>query len=96
MCWREYLEAVGDLRLKFDRMVSSDLIIIKSATTASLLAVSLALLVAFPLWMQYRARKGQPALIPNALWKKLPFASICALVAFSRGAGDSVAIFSSL
>jgi hypothetical protein len=77
-------------------MVSADLSIIRSTTTASLLAISLLLLVAFPLWMQYRERKGQPALVPNSLWKNLPFASICALVAFSRGATNALEIFSSL
>jgi hypothetical protein len=77
-------------------MVSADLAIIRSATTASLLAVSLVLLIAFPLWMQYRDRKGQSALIPNSLWRNLPFASICALVALSYGAMNSMTIFSSL
>ncbi|KAF2819985.1 MFS general substrate transporter [Ophiobolus disseminans] len=77
-------------------MVSAELSIIRSATTASLLAVSLALLIAFPLWMQYRKHKGQSALIPNSLWRSLPFASICALVAFSRGATEPLAVFSSL
>ncbi|KAH7357389.1 major facilitator superfamily domain-containing protein [Pyrenochaeta sp. MPI-SDFR-AT-0127] len=77
-------------------MVSADLSIIRSATTASLLAVSLLLLISFPLWMHYRERKGQPALVPNSLWKNLPFASICALVALSYGAMNSMIIFSSL
>ncbi|QKX53132.1 uncharacterized protein TRUGW13939_00206 [Talaromyces rugulosus] len=77
-------------------MVSADLSIIRSATTVSLLAVSLVLLIAFPLWMRYRERKGQSALIPNALWKNVPFASICALVALSYGAMNSMEIFSSL
>jgi hypothetical protein len=77
-------------------MVSADLSIIRSATTASLLAVSLVLLIAFPLWMRYRERKGQSALVPNSLWKNLPFASICALVALSYGAMNSIELFSSL
>ncbi|KAF1948822.1 MFS general substrate transporter [Byssothecium circinans] len=77
-------------------MVSADLSIIRSATTASLLAVSLVLLVAFPLWMRYRERKGQSALVPNSLWKNTRFASICALVALSYGAINSLELFSSL
>jgi hypothetical protein len=77
-------------------MVSADLSLIRSAPTASLLAVSLVLLIAFPLWMHHRDRKGKSALIPNSLWKSLAFASICALVALSYGAMNSMTILSNL
>ena len=83
-------------RLTHYRMVSAELSVIRSATTASLLAVSLVLLIAFPLWMRYSEHKGRSALVPNSLWKNLPFASICALVALSSGAMNSMEIFSSL
>ncbi|KAF2259363.1 MFS general substrate transporter [Lojkania enalia] len=77
-------------------MASAELSIIRSTTTTSLLAVSLMLLMAFPLWMRYRERKRRSTLVPNSLWKNLPFASICALVALSHGATNSMEIFSSL
>ncbi|KAF2015188.1 MFS general substrate transporter [Aaosphaeria arxii CBS 175.79] len=77
-------------------MVSADLYVIRSATTASLLAVSIVLLVAFPLWMRHRERKGRSALVPNSLWKNLPFASICMLVALAYGAMNTMEIFCSL
>ncbi|KAH5989093.1 hypothetical protein HBI84_191480 [Parastagonospora nodorum] len=76
-------------------MVSADLTTIRSATTASLLAISLVLFIAFPVWMRYRETHGQSALIPNSLWN-LPFSSICALVALSYGAMNSMSIFCSL
>ncbi|KAF2642546.1 MFS general substrate transporter [Massarina eburnea CBS 473.64] len=77
-------------------MVSADLFIIRSATTASLLAVSLVLLIAFPLWMRHREHKELSALVPNSLWVNPRFASICALVALSYGAMNAMEIFSSL
>lgn len=77
-------------------MVSAKLSIIRSAETASLLAISLALLIAFPLWMRHRERRGHSALVPNSLWKNPQFASICALVAFSRGMGSALELFCSL
>jgi uncharacterized membrane protein YbhN (UPF0104 family) len=77
-------------------MLSAELSVIRSATTASLLATSILLILAFPLWMRYRQRTGQSALVPNSLWKNLPFASICALVALSYGAMNALEIFSSL
>jgi hypothetical protein len=77
-------------------MMSADLSIIRTAKTASLLAISLVLFIAFPLWMRYCERKGRPALVPNALWKNLQFASTCSLVALSYGAMNSMVIFSSL
>ncbi|KAF2119244.1 major facilitator superfamily domain-containing protein [Lophiotrema nucula] len=77
-------------------MISADLTAIRSTMNASLLALSLALLIAFPLWMHYRERKGQPALVPNSLWKNLPFASTCLMVAISNGYMNSMELFSSL
>jgi hypothetical protein len=46
--------------------------------------------------MHYRERAGKPALIPNTLWKNLPFASTCVMVMLSYGALNSMALFSSL
>jgi ABC-type uncharacterized transport system permease subunit len=78
------------------RILSADLATIRSATTATLLSVSLALLVAFPIWMNYREKAGKSALVPNSLWKSLPFAATCILVALSSGTVNSMEIFSSL
>lgn len=78
------------------RMISADLLAIRSATTISLLTVSLVLLIAFPFWMSYRERKGRSALVPNSLWKNKQFASICGVVVLSYGANNAMTQFSSL
>lgn len=77
-------------------IISADLASIRSATTASLLAISVLLLAAFPLWMHYREQTGKPALVPNKLWKNLPFTSTCIMVALSYGVMNSIELFSSL
>jgi MFS family permease len=77
-------------------LVSADLSSIRSPTSATLLPLSIILLVSFPIWMHFRERSGRPALVPNALWKNLPFASTCIMVALSNGAMNSIELFSSL
>ncbi|PVI06493.1 MFS general substrate transporter [Periconia macrospinosa] len=77
-------------------VLSADLSTIRSAGTASLLAVSLVLLLAFPFWMRIQERAGRPALIPNSIWKNFPFTSTCIMVALSYGVMNAVEIFSSL
>jgi MFS family permease len=77
-------------------VLSADLASIHSASTAIMLTLSLLLLLAFPLWMARRERRGLPALIPNSLWRKIPFTSTCAMVALSYGVMNSMELFSSL
>ncbi|KAF2017500.1 MFS general substrate transporter [Aaosphaeria arxii CBS 175.79] len=77
-------------------ILSADLSTISTPTTASLLALSIALLIAFPFWMSYRTRNGKPALVPNVLWKNIPFASTCIMVVISYGVMNSMELFSSL
>ncbi|KAL1613154.1 hypothetical protein SLS60_001386 [Paraconiothyrium brasiliense] len=77
-------------------VLSADLSTIRSAETASLLAVSLALLLSFPAWMRVQTRAGRPAIIPNSLWKSIPFSATCIMVALSYGAMNSGEIFASL
>lgn len=77
-------------------VLSADLSTMRSATTVSLLVLSVALLVAFPIWMHYQEKSSKPALIPNTLWKNLPFASTCVMVALTYGEINSMELFSSL
>ncbi|OQE25600.1 hypothetical protein PENSTE_c006G09886 [Penicillium steckii] len=44
------------------------------------LCIAVALLPAFALWMRHQSRHSRPILIPNSLWTKLPFTSICMTV----------------
>ncbi|PSN70309.1 MFS general substrate transporter [Corynespora cassiicola Philippines] len=77
-------------------ILSANLSTIRTPTTATLLALSVVLLVAFPVWMHFREKQGKPALVPNSLWKNLPFASTCIMVALSYGVMNSMELFSSL
>lgn len=77
-------------------ILSADLTSIRSAETVTLLAISIVLLIAFPVWMRYRTRAHKPALVPNKLWKNVPFTSTCIMVALSYGVMNSIELFSSL
>ena len=77
-------------------ILSADLSAIHRPATAILLTLSLILLLAFPLWMHHCERNGKPALIPNIIWKKIPFTSTCIMVALSNGVMNSMELFSSL
>jgi len=81
---------------QYASILSADLSTIRSAETESLLALSIVLLLAFPVWMYYQERAGRPALIPNSLWKNIPFTATCLMVAISYGVMNSTEIFSSL
>ncbi len=77
-------------------ILSADLSSIHHASTAIMLTLSLLLLLSFPVWMHRRQTRNLPALIPNSLWKKLPFTSTCIMVALSYGVMNSMELFSSL
>lgn len=51
-----------------------------------LLVVSAMLLPAFSLWVSRQARHGSPALIPNTVWKNVPFLFICVAMFFTWAA----------
>jgi hypothetical protein len=97
MSLRKYIKmTVKTHVLTIDSILSADLTKIRSAETATLLAISIVLLLAFPAWMHYRERVGKPALVPNKLWKNIPFTSTCIMVALSYGVMNSIELFSSL
>ncbi|KKZ59037.1 hypothetical protein EMCG_00905 [[Emmonsia] crescens] len=58
-------------------MASSSYRRVSDPQNIALLVVSCFLLAAFPCWMHYQVRRGKPALIPNRLWKRAAFTSIC-------------------
>lgn len=89
-------DSASGQHLTSDSVLSADLSTIRSARTASLLAVSLVLIGCFPVWMHFQTRANRPALIPNRLWKNIPFSSICIMVALSNGVMNSNELFSSL
>ncbi|EEH21714.2 hypothetical protein PABG_03930 [Paracoccidioides brasiliensis Pb03] len=62
----------------------------------ALLVVSCALLAAFPCWMHYQVKRGKPALIPNRLWKRASFTSICVSVFFCWASMNGIEYFITL
>jgi MFS family permease len=62
----------------------------------AMLVISIALMVAFPFWMRFQEKRGRPALVPNYLWKSLPFSSICAITVLTWGVQNAMELFSSL
>lgn len=63
--------------------VSEDQDNIRDPSVAATLAISLALLIAFPVWMHYGGTWGREVLIPNRIWKRTSFSSICVMVMMS-------------
>ncbi|KAK5998883.1 MFS-type transporter 1 [Cladobotryum mycophilum] len=58
-------------------MTSSSYRKISDTPQIAVLTVSLALLIAFPFWMDYQTRRGKPAFIPNKLWRNSSFTTVC-------------------
>ena len=77
-------------------LLSNDLHALQNARDASVLSMGLLLLALFPAWMRFREKRGKPALVPNNVWKRLPFASICIMVMLSYGVLNSFELFSIL
>ncbi|KAL8942675.1 MAG: hypothetical protein Q9216_001529 [Gyalolechia sp. 2 TL-2023] len=61
-----------------------------------LFTFSVLLLVAFPLYMNYQVRRKKPAIIPNKLWRNVPFAATCIAVFFCWAAFNAFQYFSTL
>lgn len=61
-----------------------------------MLVVSVGLMIAFPFWMRFQEKRQKPALVPNYLWKSLPFASICMLTVITWGVQNAMELFCSL
>ena len=69
---------------------------IKKAVNIVLLALSLSLVPAFIAWMRHQEKVGKPALIPNSIWRKKAFTSICIMVLLSNAVINCMEQFSSL
>lgn len=70
-------------------MTTSSYTNIGDPTNIALLVVAVGLLVVFPVWMNFQAKKGRPALIPNRLWRNASFTSICVSLARTGGYSGS-------
>lgn len=77
-------------------MLSADTQHIKTASNIDLLATSLLLLPAFAGWMHFQVKRDKPALIPNHLWTKLPFTSVCLMILLCNATINCMELFTSL
>ncbi|KAK7422660.1 hypothetical protein QQX98_001448 [Neonectria punicea] len=77
-------------------MVSSSYKRLDSPANIALLSISLALLVAFPFWMDRQVKLGRPALIPNSLWRNSSFTSVCIAVFLCWASLNGIEYFTTL
>ncbi len=69
---------------------------IKRPENVAILSLATVLLPTFFLWMRRQEKKGDVALIPNSLWTRLPFLTICILVLIQYAVIQSVEVYFSL
>ena len=62
----------------------------------ALLSVSVALLAAFPFWMNVQVKRSRPALIPNKVWRNWAFTSICIAVFLCWASLNGIEYFTTL
>lgn len=77
-------------------MTSSSYKKLNEPANIALLAVSIALLVAFPFWMDYQVKHDKPALIPNSLWRNSSFTSVCIAVFLCWASLNGIEYFTTL
>ncbi|ROV94780.1 hypothetical protein VMCG_08887 [Cytospora schulzeri] len=77
-------------------MISSSYTSIRHPINATLLGVSIVLLILFPFWMHRQTRRGRPAIIPNRLWRNSAFTSICVSVFFCWAALNGIEYYTTL
>lgn len=69
---------------------------IREPAVIGMLAASLALIPAFVWWMHAAARRGRPVLIPNALWRRETFSSVCVMVMMSYAVMQTLELYVTL
>lgn len=77
-------------------MLSADIGNVKRPANIVLLILSIILMPVFAFWMQRQEKLTKPALIPNSLWKKGTFTSICLMLLLSNALIFGMELFSSL
>ncbi|PYI12353.1 MFS transporter [Aspergillus sclerotiicarbonarius CBS 121057] len=69
---------------------------IRTGYVIALLVISIVLIPTFIVWMGWRQRRGQSALIPNTIWQNTTFTSTCIIVFFTWAVFNAFQYFSSL
>ncbi|KAK0640571.1 major facilitator superfamily domain-containing protein [Cercophora newfieldiana] len=77
-------------------MLSSDVGEIRNPTNIGLLCLSIIAIPVFVFWMNRQEKAGNPALIPNSIWKNTAFTSVSIMILLSVSVMNSMELFSSL
>lgn len=77
-------------------ILSTDIDNIRRPSSIAMLVLSVCLMIFFPVWINMQERKCRPALVPNYLWKNVPFSTICLLTLFAWGFTEAMELFASL
>lgn len=77
-------------------MLSADIANIQKSANIALLSLSFVLILSFIYWARRQENLGKTALIPNSLWKKVPFTAVCVMVLLSNAVINCMELFSSL
>ncbi|KAF2675313.1 MFS general substrate transporter [Microthyrium microscopicum] len=77
-------------------ILSADSDNIREPSAITMLVFSTVLMISFPVWMRFQEGRGRPALVPNKLWRNLPFTSICVMTILTTGVQNANELFSSL
>ncbi|RYP35318.1 hypothetical protein DL767_003857 [Monosporascus sp. MG133] len=77
-------------------VISRDYRSLREAHNIVLFVLAVCLIPAFVFWVHRQERLGRPALVPNSLWKNVPFTSICAAVFFTWAVFNAYQYFSAL
>lgn len=77
-------------------ILSADSNNMRRPSSIVMLLISILLMSSFPIWMSVQEKRSRPALIPNSLWRSLPFSCICVLTVLTWGLNSAIELFSSL
>ena len=69
---------------------------LRQPVNIALLTTALLLIPAFPLWMAHQQKSSKPTLIPNALWRRTEFTSICLAVCLTWAQFNAYSYFATL
>jgi len=84
------------MALQYDRLLADRLDAVKKPTNIAILCLATVLFPVFFLWMHRQEKVGGVALIPNKLWTRLPFLTICLMVLLQWAVIQSVEVYYSL
>lgn len=76
--------------------VTSSYLKIKDPANLTLLSVTVVLMPCFVIWVGRQERLGRPAIVPNSLWRKADFTSVCITVFLTWAGFNAFGYFATL